>query len=207
MRGVGLALAPAALAVALAALAACTGKPPELGQVDLKPIYVRDPAGGSIEARLRLYLQASDPDGNEDLADIYLINDAREIFWEIPSGSWQNTGGGWIGTYSLALPAGWSLPAGTYRVVLQDASGQTVERQVRLDAPSVGELRFPRARDEGGRVTVDPPNAWIWAFSAGGELIAAAPPAGVPWDRVSSYYVYVADPARRIGLLSGPYRR
>jgi hypothetical protein len=201
------ALAMAALALAIAALAACTGKPPEIGQVDLKPIYVRDPASGSIEARLRLYLQASDPDGNEDLSAVYLINDAKELFWEIPSGSWQNTGSGWIGTYSLALPTGWRVPAGSYRVVLQDASGQTIERQVSLDAAAVGELRFPRARDQGGRVAVDPPNAWILAYSAGGELVTAAPPAGVAWDRVSSYYVYVSDPARRVGLLSGPYRR
>ena len=196
-----------ALVFALVGLVGCTGKPPEIGQVDLRPIYVQDPRTGAVGVRLRLYLQASDPDGNEDLTAFYLINDSSEIFWEVRNGAWQNGGNGWIGTHSFVLPPGWRIPAGNYRLVLEDASAETVERQIRIDDVPLSDLRFPRAREEGGRVTVDPPSAWIWGYSAGGELVSAAPPAGVAWDRVSSYYVYVADPERRIGLLTGPYSR
>ncbi len=197
----------AAIACALVVLAACTGKPPDIGQIDLKVLYVQDPRTGATESRLRLYLQASDPDGSEDLAAVYLINDAREIFWELRSGTWQSAANGWIGTHSLVLPAGWQVPAGIYRVVLEDASGETVERQVTVDPVVTEGLRFPSAREAGGRVVVDPPGAWVWAYSAGGELVTAAPPAAVAWDRVSSYYVYVADAGRRVGLLTGPYTR
>lgn len=203
MRHAGLAVALAALA----ATAACTGKPPEIGQIDLKPIYARDPRSGVVDARLRLYLQASDADGAEDLAAFYLIHDSREIFWEVRGGAWQSGTDGWIGTWSFALPPGWSVPGGTYRVVLEDAAGETVERQVRIEAVSIAGLRFPRAVESAGRVAVEPSTAWVLAYSAGGELISASPPQAVPWDGVSSYYVYTADERLRVGLLSGPYPR
>ncbi len=203
MRRVGLAVALAALA----AVVACTGKPPEIGQIDLKPIYVRDPKTGRIDARMRLYLQASDADGAEDLAAFYLIHDGREIFWEVRAGAWQASADGWIGTYSLALPAGWTPPGGLYRVVLEDAAGETVERQVRVDAVPVAGLRFPTAVEGAGGVRIDPPTAWVWAYSAAGDLVAASPAAAVPWVSVSSYYVYAADARLRVGLLSGPYSR
>ena len=92
-------------------------------------------------------------------------------------------------------------------MVLEDAAGETVERQVRIEAVAAAGLRFPRAVESAGRVTVDPPTAWVWAYTAGGDLVAASPPAAVPWDRVSSYYVYAADARLRVGLLSGPYSR
>jgi hypothetical protein len=197
----------AALALVLAAIAACTGKPPEIAQIDLKPIYVRDPSTGAIEARLRLYLQASDPDGAADLLSVYLIHDGKEVFWELRNGEWQNGGNGWIGTYSLRLPPGWAVPGGTYRVVVVDAAGESVTREARIDPPAVADLRFPGARGGPGVPTVDPPGAWIWAYSATGELTAAAAPAAVSWDRVATYFVYSVDPVRRVGLLSGPYTR
>ncbi len=197
----------AAAVVVAAAAVACTGKPPEIGQIDLRPIYVRNPETGAVDGRMRLYLQASDPDGAEDLAALYLIHDGKEIFWEVRGGGWQNAANGWIGTHSLALPPGWPVPGGDYRVLVEDASGETVERQVRIEAVAPAGLRFPRASSVGGRVTVDPPAAWVWAYSASGELVSAAPAAAVPWERVASYYVYVADAQRRVGLLSGPYAK
>jgi hypothetical protein len=195
-----------AAAAALVVVTACTGKPPEIGLIDLKPIYVRNPATGAVDARMRLYLQASDPDGVEDLAAFYLIHDGKEIFWEVRGGAWHSGGEGWIGTHSLALPSGWQVPGGTYRVVLEDAAGETVERQVRVDPVAPAGLRFPRAVDTGS-VTVEPANAWVWAYSDAGDLVTAAPPAQVPWDRVGTYFVYAADARLRVGLLSGPYTR
>lgn len=197
----------AAAVVALLAVAACTGKPPEIGQIDLKPIYVQNPQTGAVDARMRLYVQASDPDGADDLAAVYLIHDGKEIFWEVRGGAWQNGGNGWIGTHSLALPPGWPVPGGNYRVLVEDASGETVEREVRIDAVAPAGLRFPRAVSTAGRVTVDPPTAWVWAYASSGELVSAAPASAVPWERVSSYYVYLSDAQRRIGLLSGPYAK
>ena len=63
-----------------------------------------------------------DPDGFEDIEEVYLISDSEELFWRLDSQSWRRSGDGeesWIGANGLRLPDGRPFPAGEYRLLLR----------------------------------------------------------------------------------------
>jgi hypothetical protein len=121
--------AVAAALGALIVLAGCTGKPPTISRVFARAIYVHDTASGRNSETLGVFLVANDPEGLENLGAFYVINDDAELFWKVESGAWATStaeGEKWIGSTSLFMPGSARLPAGPYRVVLQDVGGDIV---------------------------------------------------------------------------------
>jgi hypothetical protein len=222
----GLLRVTAAILGALIVFAGCAGKPPSISRVFARAIYVHDTATGANSETLGVFLVASDPDGVENLSAFYVINDDAELFWKVESGAWATStaeGESWIGMASLSMPGGTSLPAGRYRVVLQDASGDTVEDAVTIPARSVGaaDAKYPTSVAAGGVIKVSGPYAAfeVWTYSTDGRFVAAFPAGGKspPLEIRSvlsaspalavgfSYRVFAWDDKAGYGVLSGPF--
>ncbi len=174
----------AALLLALAVLAGCSSKPPEISRVYARVIYARD-ARGAVSQSLGVFLVATDPDGLENLSAFYVINDDAELFWKVDSSSWVSStaeGETWIGTSSLAMPGAVPVPPGRYRVVLQDVGGQTVEEPFTLPARTRAPAgaSYPSATVSNGVIKVNGayPSYEIWAYGGDGKFAAAFPLAG-----------------------------
>jgi hypothetical protein len=151
--------AACALLAVMAALAGCSGKPPELSRVYGRVIYTHDPATGANAETLGVYLVASDPDGMENLSAFYLINDDAELFWKVDSSAWVSAvaeSENWIGTASLTMPGSTHFPSGDYRVVLQNTGGDTVEDTLTVPSRTVSaaDAKYPSARVENGTIKV-----------------------------------------------------
>ena len=217
---------PAAILGVLLIVAGCAGKPPSISRVCARAIYVHDTAADTNSETLGVFLVANDPDGVENLSAFYVINDDAELFWKVESGSWATStaeGESWIGSASLYMPGGTSLPAGGYRVVLQDASGDTVEDAVTIPARSVGaaDAKYPTSVATGGVIKVAGPYAAfeVWTYSTDGRFVAAFPAGGKspPLEIRSilsaspalavgfSYRVFAWDEKAGYGVLSGPF--
>jgi hypothetical protein len=154
-----------------ALLAGCSGKPPQISRVFRQLLLVHDLQANSYTERLSVFVVGSDPDGSDDLSTLYVINDDAEAFWTVDSKSWSSStaeGETWIGTNGLAMPGGAPLPAGTYRVILQDAGGETAEDSFTLPDEGVdpSKVSYPVASVKAGiiRITgpVTGPEIWIY---------------------------------------------
>jgi hypothetical protein len=176
----------AATAVAAALLGAlllggCAGKPPSIARVYARPVYQRG-AGETATARLSVFLVANDPDGIEDLSAFYVINDDAELFWKVDSSSWIKAtaeGETWIGTNALSMPDSGPVPPGTYRVVLEDQSGETTEMNFDIPVPSdlPAKATYPTATVSGDAITVSGPYASyeVWTYAPDGTFLAGFP--------------------------------
>jgi hypothetical protein len=214
------------VAAVLLVLFGCAGKPPSISRIFARAIYVHDAASGTNSETLGVFLVASDPDGVENLSAFYVINDDAELFWKVESGAWATStaeGENWIGSTSLCMPGGTRLPSGPYRVVLQDASGDTVEDTVTIPARSVGaaDAAYPTTSVAGGIIKVSGPYAGfeVWTYSTDGRFVAAFPAGGrsppleirnvlssSPALTVGfSYRVFAWDEKAGYGVLSGPF--
>ncbi len=213
-----------ALAAAfLLLLAACTGKPPEIRRVFTQVNVVEDREQDITYESLSFFLQPYDPDGFEDLDELYLINDDRELFWKLDSESWQESGSGeerWIGSNGISMPDGRALPSGGYRVVLLDVGGDTVEDTVYLKPPSLDSARrlLPRAELQEGRIRLRGSGPFtLWLYDRAGRYLSAyqAPAAEITVDQLAaaqprvregfSFRVYTYHPDRGVGAVAGPY--
>lgn len=218
--------AVAAVLCALFILAGCSGKPPVISRVYARAIYVREAGSGVTEETLGVFLVANDPEGLENLSAFYVINDDAELFWKVDSGAWATStaeGESWIGSASLSMPGSARLPAGRYRVVLQDVAGSMVEDSVTIPARTVGaaEATYPSSSVTGGIIKVSGPYASyeVWTYGSDGKFVAAFPAGGkspalelntiigtVPALAAGfSYRVFAWDEKSGFGVLSGPY--
>ena len=213
-------------AAVLLVFAGCAGKPPTISRVFARAIYVHDTASGTKSETLGVFLVANDPEGLENLGAFYVINDDAELFWKVERGAWSTStaeGESWIGSTSLSMPGGTGLPAGPYRVVLQDVSGDTVEDTVTIPARSVGAAAaaYPATSVAGGIIKVSGPYAGfeVWTYSTDGGFVAAFPAGGKspPLEIKSvlgsspaltvgfTYRVFAWDERAGYGVLSGPF--
>jgi hypothetical protein len=215
-----------AIAACLALAAGCSGEPPVISRVFSRVTCLRDPQSARISEALSVFLVASDPDGIEDLSAFYVIGDDAELFWKVESGSWVKStaeGETWIGTNSLALPGSLPLPSGEYRVLLQDAAGETVEQTFTIpsDRPSPAEQAYPRADVKDGAIVVTGPHKdtevrvygndgrYRMSFAAGkpteplelSRIAAAVPGLGEDF----TFRVAAFDEKSGCGVESGPY--
>ena len=143
----------------LAILTGCTGKPPEIVRVFWQINLVDDQEKDIFYQSLTLFVQAGDPDGFEDLEEIYLINDSEELFWRIDSESWLKSTSGdatWIGSSSISMPDGSPLPAGEYRILLLDIGGDEAEQTILLGPGLLKTYRryLPAVSIENGEIHV-----------------------------------------------------
>jgi hypothetical protein len=84
----------------------CTGEPPEIVRVFWQLNIVDDREQDLSYQTLSLFVKPNDPDGFEDIEDVYLINDEQELFWRLDGESWVQSGSAqeiWIGSNSLKL--------------------------------------------------------------------------------------------------------
>jgi len=175
-------MAGAAVAIALAA--GCSNKPPVISRVYARVVYQHDIAGGSYSEGLSVFLVASDPDGMENLTSFYVINDEAELFWKVDSTSWVSStaeGESWIGSNTLSMPGSARVPAGDYRVILQNSGGDTVEQTFTIPPReiSAADAAYPMASvtDKAIRVSGPYDSFEIWTYGKDGKFIASFPAA------------------------------
>jgi hypothetical protein len=215
----------AACVLAAVLLAGCSSKPPEISRVFARVVYAEDSAGARTES-LGVYLVANDPDGIENLSAFYVIHDEAELFWKVDPASWVKMtaeGECWIGASSLSLP-GAALPSGEYRVVLQNAGGDTAEETFTLPErqASAAKAVYPTAAVAGDVIkVVSPyPASEVWTYGKDGRFVASFPAGGkAPSVLVSAaaatspalaggftFRVFAWDEQGGYGVLSRPYQ-
>jgi hypothetical protein len=222
---------PAGAACMLAAailLGGCAGKPPAIARVNATITCTLEVPSGRAAESLGVFLVASDPDGLEDLAAFYVIHDEAELYWKVEKSQWTSAtaeGEAWIGTNTLALPPGLPAPGGDYRVVLQDAAGETVEQTFTLpgpgERPTAATVAWPRVEVKDGTITVSGPwkNPEVRVYGSDGRFRAAfaagGKAGGVEVKRVAAalpdlgeeftFRVWAVDEPSSVGVLVGPY--
>jgi hypothetical protein len=217
-------LAAGLLAASLLLQQACVGQPPEILRLSWQTILVDDREQGLAYVCLSLFVRPNDPDGLDDLSELYLINDREQLYWALDSSSWQRSTGGpdtWIGSNGIRLPDGSPLPAGEYRVLLRDVGGSSTEQTFRLQAFSVRQARafLPQVLVRGRAIRISgkafPFQLWLYdrdgryvavrAIQGGqqdvDELLAAHPTLAGGFR----FRVYAPLRQEHAAVLSGPY--
>lgn len=207
--------------------AGCAGEPPAISRVLARITLSRDVQNNTTEETLSVFLVASDPDGIEDLAAFTVIQDEAELFWKVEASQWVKAtaeGETWIGTNTLSVPPGLPVPGGDYRVVLQDAAGETVEQAFALpaDRPAAADMSFPRAEVKNGIIVVSGPyenpevrvegsdGRFRMSFAAGKSagplevkrIAAALPDLGEDF----TFRLWALDQKTGCAVLAGPFR-
>jgi hypothetical protein len=215
-----------AVPAAFLLLAACTGKPPEIQRVVSQLMVTADPDSGATGERMSVFLVANDPDGFDDIASLYLIQDEAEVFWKLEPSGWTKTiqeKETWIGSNGILMPDGSPMPRGEYRALLQDKGGDTVESSFNLSAPTIDAARieFPKAAAVDGSLSFSglKESSELWVYDTADRFVTAVPlekdPVAVapivqqnPGLREGfRYRVYTWDKEKGVGLLAGPYTR
>ena len=205
-------------------LPSCTGEPPEIVRVFWRMNLVEQREQDLTYQSLSLFIKPNDPDGFEDIEEVFLINDEQELFWRLDGESWAQSGSEqeiWIGSNSLQMPDGASFPAGEYRILLRDVGGDSAEQTIRLTPVSTREAKryLPEVTIEGLRISVEgqAPEYQLWVYDSGGRYLAAFPvgsdPLGLesiyssqpPLREGFSFKVYGFVENRNLGVTSGPY--
>lgn len=127
-------------------IAACSSYEPEvLGVTSQEVRYLG--RSGEWREELIIEIEARDQDGFRELDRVYVIQDEKELYWEVSSESWQaNPQDGFIRLSRLSPPPGEPLPRGGYRVELFDLGGRSGERTFTL--PLLPEQSLLQAREE-----------------------------------------------------------
>jgi hypothetical protein len=203
-------------------LASCAGKPPEILRVLWQVTLVDDRELDARYTAVSLFIRPNDPDGIDDLAELYLINDLEQLYWRLDPDTWQKSGSGdsWIGSNGLVLPDGSPLPAGEYRLLLRDLGGESAEQPLQLPAVGLAELErlVPRVEVREGEIRVQGrgPAHQLWLYDARGNYFAIRPVADrqpvaellAAHPQLSGgfrFKIYTASSRPSIGTLSGPY--
>ena len=212
------------LGVLLMLLLTCTGEPPEILRVFWQLNMVQDLEQNLSYQSLSIFVKPDDPDGFEDIEDLYLIHDEQELFWRLDVDSWAQSGTDqeiWIGSNSLKMPDGASFPAGEYRILLRDVGGDSAEQTIRLQLVSSREAKryLPTVTVGQGEIRVggEAETYQVWAYDTSGRYVASFPISETPL-RVQSitgsqpdlqggftFKVYGIVQDRNLGINSGPY--
>ena len=98
------------------------------------------------EERYTFFILANDDDGVDNLSELYLYHDREGLRWLLTSDDWirhDEDGMEWIGSRSIAMHDGGTLPRGQYRAVLVNRGGESTERRFTYDAPLTPPHPFP----------------------------------------------------------------
>jgi len=205
-------------------LLGCTGEPPEIMQVFWQLNMVEDLEQNLTYQSLSLFVKPNDPDGFEDIEELYLINDEQELFWRLDVESWTQSGTEgeiWIGSNSLKMPDGSSFPAGEYRILLRDVGGDSAEQTIRLlfVSPKQARMYLPKVTVGNGeiRVSGEAGEYQLWVYDPGGRYIASFPVSGKALTLKTitnsqpslrggfTFKVYGLAEDGNLGINSGPY--
>ena len=209
----------ATVAVLLSVALGCTPRPPELLRVEAEVRVVTDRLIDREYEQLSLFVEATDPDGFDDLDELLLLHDPSELYWSIERISWVATrGGSWIGSAALTMADLGPMPRGVYRLLLYDSGGNRVEQQLSIRSGSQPVERPDiRLNDEGVQL-ISPSSVVVQLVDPQGRTVSQKRigPGLHPWERLTdgaeipidlSVYVRVeSDPGE--GLLPrliGPF--
>jgi hypothetical protein len=213
------------LAAGLILFSGCSENPPVIQQVTWQLNLVDDRESGLRYEALSLWVHSVDDDGQDDIETVYLINDERELLWELNSETWAEVdkpGETWLGSSRIHPGDGSSLPRGEYRVIVTDVAGERDRRAVIIsvgrfdkDTVPVPELSFT---DEGIEVVnLGGKNYKVWIFDGQKRHLQTLEPSSsvIPFSELlqdsrvretgRNFYLYTYDHDLGIGIQSGPY--
>ncbi|MDR2747356.1 MAG: hypothetical protein LBB77_07920 [Treponema sp.] len=128
------------------------------------------------EERFSFFVIPQDDDGIENLEELRLFHDYEGLSWTLSSDDWirydeeERT---WIGSRSIAMAGGGTLPRGLYRAVLANKGGEKSERSFAFDGPAGGRFPFPSLEIRDGWYRVEsryPENKFICYDDQGASL-------------------------------------
>ena len=203
-------------------LLGCTSRPPQISRTFHQLNVFMDRERNRVVQKLSVHAVPEDPDGLEDLGALYLIHDEAELFWELDSDSWQSCeaqGSVWIGSNGFTMPDGSDFPAGEYRVLIVDMSGESAEESFFLEDPGIDakSLAFPYAEVGDGLIEIASSYQGneIWVYDSQFRLSIPVGEGGLTLRSLRSripdlaenffFYVYAFDAGKQIGVVSGPY--
>jgi len=207
-------------------IAGCADNPPEIYQTFWQVNIFNNRENKTTYPQLSLFIQVNDPDGLEDLDEIYLINDKKELFWKLDSESWievTEEGESWIGSNTLSLPHPSMDFTGEYRLLLLDVGGASAEKIIVINhsPTSFTELNFPEAELSGGVIKLTKRKSsteyilWIYgnddsfrsAFNTSDGSLAIDGIVKAHADLANGFYffIYRQPQEEDFGLISGPF--
>jgi hypothetical protein len=129
------------------------------------------------EEQFSFFVIPQDDDGIENLEELRLFHDYEGLGWTLTSDDWirydDEENRSWIGSRSIAMAGGGTLPRGLYRAVLANKGGEKSERNFAFDAPAGGRFPFPSLEIRDGWYRVEsryPENKFICYDSQGVSL-------------------------------------
>jgi hypothetical protein len=171
---------PAALpaVILIWCLLSCSRSEPviEFGFIQL--VYYQGETGP--EERFNFFVIPQDDDGMENLAELRFYHDREGLGWILTSDDWirfDEENRSWIGSRSIAMAPGETLPRGQYRAVLVNKGGEKSERTFTFDAPADGRFPFPTLQVNNGWYQVEsryPENKFI-CYDAQGANVQTVP--------------------------------
>ncbi|RPJ06364.1 MAG: hypothetical protein EHM28_10190 [Spirochaetaceae bacterium] len=160
-----------ALLVAAISLPGCSDNPPQILESEWRMTLLYNRVLGTGYQKLSVFVRADDKDGTEDLAAIHVVNDEAELYWTIPQESWesaQQRGNNWVGSNSIVMQDNTPFPVGSYRVLLTDKSGKSVETSFYLKRQNTetNSARLPSVNAGDGKISISgdiqSPELWIY---------------------------------------------
>ena len=116
------------------------------------------PVDGRPQERFSFFVIAEDDDGFENLSELRLVNDREGLEWILDLEDWvhyEESGSHWIGSRSIAMVEGVTLPRGLYRAVLINKGGDKTEYRISFDVPETPRFPFPTLNIIDGRYRID----------------------------------------------------
>ncbi|MDR1231950.1 MAG: hypothetical protein LBK61_11205 [Spirochaetaceae bacterium] len=170
------------------AAVSCSRAEPVIRFQAMKLVYYQNDTG--FDERLTFFVLPDDPDGTDDVDELYLYHDLEGLSWKLTSADWiqrQQDNRLWIGAYGLAPPPGEKLPSGLYRAVIIDKGGEKSERTFGFDVPDTPHYPFPELTIADGEYTIksDYPELRFIGFGTDGTYLSTV--------NVSAFSGRVAD--------------
>jgi hypothetical protein len=206
-------------------LFSCSTETPEINGIFFRVNNFRDLNLNKTYQKLSVFIQPDDGDGMEDLFLIYLLHDEEELYWKLESSNWCSRiyqGNNWIGSSSFVMPDNSPFPSGSYRIYLEDLSGESVEKSFYLyneeELPPSDQFPYAQVKNNSIYLINFRESSQIWFYNIKGEYIGALEinASGLPYKTILSffpvlkqdfiYYCYTSDLNKQIGYISGPYQ-
>jgi hypothetical protein len=212
------------LLILFISLAACSDSPPEIMQISWQVMLFNDRESGFSYQKLSLFVNIEDEDGIKDIGALYLIHEAKELFWSLDESNWEMTEKGnatWIGSNAFTMPSAEPFPTGKYRVYLEDLSGQSDETFIYISNDNINteQVTFPDAYLDGDKIYIKGTyeNYELWVYDENNRFVAAFPvdKNGIKTEVITTrdsslnnnfiYYAYAVHEKKVFGILNGPY--
>jgi hypothetical protein len=205
-------------------LAACSDNPPQINNIQWQVVLFQNRVMGETYQKLSVFVAAADKDGQKDLQAIHVIQDDEELYWSLPSEKWEKAtirNSEWIGSNGLVTPYGQNLPAGLYRILLEDKSGRTVESQIFVKKENLDttNAQFPVVSLANGRIALagDFNDPELWVYDANDQFLDRFPLPQKSIDIAAitnkfkqlaagfTYYTYAKKNGVYYSVMNGPY--